>query len=109
LLVELITTLCPQETSPCEHWDTDDGDGLNSAQALALADALERKIQSGDVAVALRDPATTMPAESPVGATIQAWFESQGVTVRRVERSVDEHYVARFAEFMRATGGFAIW
>jgi hypothetical protein len=28
LLVKVITTLCPQETSPCKHWKTNEGDGL---------------------------------------------------------------------------------
>jgi hypothetical protein len=109
VLVKIITTLCPQEMAGCKHWHTNDGDGLNSAQALTLADALERKIQSGEVAVALCDPTIIRHAESPIGATIVAWFESQGCTVRRVNPTIDEHYVAKFAEFVRASGGFAIW
>jgi hypothetical protein len=47
LLVKVITTLCPQETSACKHWEFNDGDGLNSAQVVALAEALERKLRSG--------------------------------------------------------------
>jgi hypothetical protein len=34
-------------TGRCEHWQTNDGDGLNAADAVALADALQAEIDSG--------------------------------------------------------------
>jgi hypothetical protein len=78
LLIKVITTLCPQETSGCKYWETNDGDGLDSAQALVLAEALERKLRSGGVAFALCDPAIISNAKSPVAVSIEAWIRSQG-------------------------------
>jgi hypothetical protein len=109
VLVKVTTTLCPQETSTCKHWKTNDGDGLNSAQALALAEALERKLRLGEVAFALCDPAIISNAEPQIAAPIEAWFRSQGFDVLHEEPVIDEHFVAEFAAFVRASGGFAIW
>jgi hypothetical protein len=55
LLAKVIKTLCPQETWPCKHWNSNDGDGLTGPQALALAEALEHKLHTGEVAFALCD------------------------------------------------------
>jgi hypothetical protein len=90
LLVKVITTLCPQETSACKCWETNDGDGLNSAQARALAEALERKLRSGEVAFALCDPAVISNAESPIAA-LKEWFRSQGFEVLRGAARPDHH------------------
>jgi hypothetical protein len=109
LLLKVITSLCPQETSACKYWETNDGDGLNGPQALALAEALEQKIQSGEVAFALCDPAVISNAKSPAGAAVLEAFRSRGVEVRHGEPIIDENYVARFAAFVRASGGFSIW
>ena len=109
LLVKVITTLCPQETSACKHWETNDGDGLNAAQALAFAEALERKLRSGEVAFALCDPAIISNAKSPVASSIEAWFRSRGFETLRGEAIIDENFVAEFATFVRASGGFSIW
>ena len=76
-LIKIITTLCPQETSGCKHWHANDGDGLDSGQALALGNAIERKLRSGEVAAALRNPSITCQAESPIVAAIE---ESLGAT-----------------------------
>jgi hypothetical protein len=109
LLVKVITTLCPQETSPCKHWKTNEGDGLNSAQALALAEALERKFRSGEVAAALCDPAIISHAKPSTGAAMEALLRSQGLAFSHEEPIVDEHCVAKFTAFLRASGGFSIW
>jgi hypothetical protein len=110
LLVRVITTLCPQETSACKYWESNDGDGLNSAQALALAEALERKLRSGEVASALCDPTIISNAKSPSGAAIDRWFRSQGFEVLHLDEPIiDENFVAKFAAFVRASGGFSIW
>jgi hypothetical protein len=107
VLVKIITTLCPQETTGCKHWHTNDGDGLNSAQALALGNAIERKLQSGQVAAALRDPAITCQPEPPIIAALEQLFGAQLVLL--CDEDVDENYLAKFAAFVRASGGFAIW
>jgi hypothetical protein len=107
LLVMVITTLCPEETSNCKNWQCNEGDWLNGEQAIALAEALERKLQSGKVAFALCDPALINTPK--MGAAITALFRSQGVIVKHEEPVIDEHFVAKFAAFVRASGGFSIW
>jgi hypothetical protein len=109
LLVKVITTLCPQETSACKAWEFNDGDGLNAEQALALTQALERKLRSGEVAFALFDPAIISNAKSRVAASIEALFRSHGIEMLHDETIIDENFVAKFAAFVRASGGFAIW
>jgi hypothetical protein len=108
LLVKVMTTLCPDETSHCK-WEYNDGYGLNGEQALALAEALERKLQSGEVAFALRDPTIISNALPQIAARIDAWARSQGFDVLHQEPVIDEHFVAEFAAFVRASGGFSIW
>jgi hypothetical protein len=108
LLVKVITTLCPHETSACKHWKTNDGDGLNAAQALTLADALDRKLLSGEVASALCNPTIISNVES-LAASVEALFRSQGFEIVGDEPIIDENFVAEFAAFVRASGGFSIW
>lgn len=109
LLVKIVTTLCPKETSPCKHWNTNDGDGLSGPQALALAEALEGKLQAGEVADAVCDADMANRVKLPVVAEIEAWARSQGVELSRpYERVVDEGFITDFAEFVRASGGFSI-
>ena len=107
VLVKIITTLCPQETARCKYWHTNDGDGLNSTQALALGNAIERKIRSGEVAAALRDPVITSRTEPPIIEAIAELFGAQSVAL--CDEDVNENYVAKFASFVRASGGFSIW
>jgi hypothetical protein len=38
--------VAPEITSACEHWHTNDGDGLDNQGALALADALQKEISA---------------------------------------------------------------
>lgn len=109
LLVNVITTLCPEETSACRHWATNEGDGLTDQQALALAEALERKIQTGEVALTLCDATIGGNAKLPVVAAVEAWSRSQGFEVLHHEAGIDENFVAEFAGFVRASGGFSIW
>jgi hypothetical protein len=106
-LVKVITALCPEETSNCKNWEYNEGDGLNGEQALRLAEALERKLRSGEVAFALCDPAQITTAKT--GAAITALLQSQGVIVEHQEPVIDEHFVGKFAAFVRASGGFSIW
>lgn len=48
-LATLCTTLCPKETAACKYWQSNDGDGLDNAGAIALAEALQDKIAQGAV------------------------------------------------------------
>jgi hypothetical protein len=79
------------------------------SDALALAEALERRLQTGEVALALCDATIGNNAELPVVAAIEAWARSQGLELLHHEAAIDENFVAEFAEFVRASGGFSIW
>ena len=107
VLVEVIKTVCPEETWNCILWEYNNGDGLNGDQALALAEALENKIRSGDVALALFDPAISN-ATLPVVTGFQAWCQSQGLEILPLKFAIDVHFFCEFAAFMRASGGFSI-
>ena len=107
VLAKIVTTLCPQETSSCKDWHTNDGDGLNGAQALALANAIEQKLRTGEVAATLRDLAIANQTEPAIVGAIGALFGAQVVPV--CDEDVDENYVAQFVAFVRASGGFNIW
>ena len=48
-LAILACTLCPKETAACRYWQSNDGDGLDAAGALALADALQDRLNQGAV------------------------------------------------------------
>lgn len=48
-LAQLVTTLCPKQSSGCRYWQSNDGDGLAGAEARALADALQAAIDNGTV------------------------------------------------------------
>src|SRR5262249_6298515 len=107
LLVKIVTSLCPQETSSCKTWEYNEGDGLNSEQALALAEALQRKLKSGEVAFALCEP--TLIGTPKLANAVAESFRSTGLLIEHPEPVIDEHFVARFAAFAHASGGFSIW
>src|SRR3954453_4022536 len=48
-LAEMACTLCPKEAAGCRGWYYNDGDGLDSAEASALAEALRVKLTEGAV------------------------------------------------------------
>lgn len=48
-LAEFLTTTYPDLTAGCVHWQSNDGDGLDAAASVALADALDRDLANGRV------------------------------------------------------------
>jgi hypothetical protein len=48
-LAQLVTMLCPKQSSGCRYWQSNDGDGLGGGAARELADALQVAIDSGAV------------------------------------------------------------
>lgn len=46
-LADYIELVAPDEAAACEHWHSNDGDGLDEDEALALADRLQAEIDSG--------------------------------------------------------------
>jgi len=49
-LAIICTELCPDLTAPCEHWYSNDADGLDATQSLALAVRLTELIEDGTIA-----------------------------------------------------------
>ncbi len=49
-LAELCLELAPDECSPCEYWHSNDGDGLDAAQSVLLAQRLQQLVSDGSVA-----------------------------------------------------------
>ena len=47
-LQNYVRDVAPEITNNCEHWSTNDGDGLNEEQSIALADKLQVEIDSGN-------------------------------------------------------------
>lgn len=56
-LADFITEHAPREAKYCRYWHSNDGDGLNKKQAIALADKLDALIADGTVTkyVEMRD------------------------------------------------------
>jgi hypothetical protein len=53
-LAELCCFLAPDICSACEHWQSNDGDGLDAEGAAQLGAVLEARIKSGEVAAYVR-------------------------------------------------------
>ena len=56
-LAQLCLTMAPEICAPCEHWQSNDGDGLDGSGAEALATVLRKRLEDGTIAryVAARD------------------------------------------------------
>lgn len=46
-LADYCVRVAPDICAPCKYWHHNEGDGLNAAGALALADALQKEIDAG--------------------------------------------------------------
>ena len=44
-LADYCQRVAPDVCSHCEHWQSNDGDGLNDSQSLELADALQVEVE----------------------------------------------------------------
>ena len=130
-LAEYITDSHPDLAAACTLWHTNDGDGLDAADAVALADALTADLDSGAVALyeAERNvQIASLPRETcrlcagtgtrsddigiEMGFTARRWCngcDGKG-TVQDDRRmyQVALQDVQEFADFVRASGGFEI-
>ncbi|MDE2105515.1 MAG: hypothetical protein KGL39_50275 [Patescibacteria group bacterium] len=46
-LAEYVVQTAPALAAKCRHWQSNDGDGLDAADSIALADALQAELDSG--------------------------------------------------------------
>jgi hypothetical protein len=78
----------PDITSACQYWQSNDGDGLNAAESLRLADALEAEITSGRCAeYAARHETALACTPKPVCR----WCQGTGVRRDRIALEAGQH------------------
>ena len=53
-LADYICEIAPEITANCQHWHSNDGDGLNGHDSLRLAELLQKEIESGRTAAYAR-------------------------------------------------------
>jgi hypothetical protein len=125
-LAEYCKQIQPEIAAHCTHWHTNDGDGLDEKDSIALAEALQREIDSG------RCEAHAKNVEA--AATSEICFFCKGTAVCKPfpevgagdaatgvkcwgcdgEGRIFSDYfsvgnVQEFVTFLRGCGGFSIW
>ena len=116
-LVDYIQLVAPNETRPCEYWGTNDGDGLDEEQSLALADKLQAELDSGrcerytisrgTCGVATTDDQDIMGSAQAAITLLAGEDEAESVKETTWPFSVEN--VREFTRFLRHCGGFEIW
>jgi hypothetical protein len=126
--------VAPDITVACQHWQTNDGDGLDVLGAGSLANVLQAEIDSGRAARyrQLRNSEIEMLPNEPCGQCASTGIRLPvphvgagdpnngglkcancgGSGYRRPWVTLydfDVAYVQKFVEFLRACGGFVIW
>ena len=91
-LARLVCHLAPAETSACSLWHTNDGDGLDAAQARGLADRLQQFVDDGtvDKQIKARDKRLAALADEPC-----TYCNGSGVRTdaRGIELGFDKHII----------------
>ena len=125
-LAEYCKQIQPEITARCTHWHTNDGDGLDEKDSVALAEALQREIDSDRCeayAKTVEAAATSerclicegtgfskpMP-EIGAGDTatgLKCW--GCGGEGRILSDYFSVENVQEFVTFLRGCGGFSIW
>jgi hypothetical protein len=107
-LADYCIEIAPDICAPCKGWHSNEGDGLNATDATALADALQREIDSGRtpayVPKASKDLDRHMDALSAVYGGMHF---TTGSGDKPGARFTAEN-VINFVAFLRASGGFHI-
>jgi hypothetical protein len=129
-LARYCNLIAPEICAPCKHWDRNDGDGLDAAGAVALADALGKEIEAGWAAaygkfeIDRRDSGKELPEVAllhAIGRIIVSKERTEGtspetsastsdlVLVDKLREPSDfVENVAEFVAFLRESGGFSI-
>jgi hypothetical protein len=101
-LADYCLKVAPDITARCAHWGTNDGDGLDAEDSVALADLLQAEIDSGRCAAYANGvPRITVAVPYLEGNT---WRAGKGS-----ERPFSVREVQKFVVFLRGCGGFSIW
>jgi hypothetical protein len=107
-LADYMYEVTPTITAKC-NWELNDGDGLDEADALALAQALDAEILSGRCsayASANKGATNFSDRERSVMALSRELGRGTGIPPSR-PFSVEN--VEAFVTFLRGCGGFVIW
>jgi hypothetical protein len=129
-LAEYCISVAPDICAACMHWYSNDGDGLDAAGAVALAEALQKEVASGRTETRAQRYASErgpMPDEPCIfcgqtgvqqalphaGGNLKyrgikcTWCRGTGY-IRPLPPFSTEN-VSAFVTFLRESGGFAIW
>lgn len=97
-----ITSLWPELTASCQYWFSNDGDGLNDEQSVALADAIDAHLASGEFE-RLHAMVSASEAMEEYGGEYAPWKgKGTGFPLRAED-------LREFSAFLRDCGGFKIW
>jgi hypothetical protein len=132
-LADYAREVAPEITGACKHWQTNDGDGLDAAASIALADKLQAEIDSGRTATYQKiytshleqtpnEPCslcegtgTRLPVpHRGAGDPTTTGIRCNGCDATGYVRPFDTQYpfsvenVQEFVLFLRACGGFEI-
>ena len=133
-LADYCITVAPDICAACKHWHTNDGDGLDAAGAVALAEALENEISAKRTEnferwhTSAREMAPNEPCNICAGTGVRTPdphrdagdLKEGGIKCNKCQgsgyvRPWASHYpfstenVAGFIAFLRESGGFSIW
>ena len=133
-LADYCITVAPDICVACRHWHSNDCDGLDAADALALAEALQKEIDAGRTENYARRYASEQelmpnePCDICAGTGVRRSvprigagnLKEGGIKCNKCQgagyvRPWASHYpfstenVAAFIAFLRESGGFSIW
>jgi hypothetical protein len=112
-LANYIYGVAPEVAARCQHWHANDGEGLDRADALALANILQSEIDSGrtetywnnnksEIATPRRNT-----AEAAIFAVVDELF-GEDAQCSPQQYYFDVENVQEFVNFLRDCGGFRI-
>ncbi len=105
-LADYCNMIAPDICAPCKWWHANEGDGLDAAGAVALADALQTEIDAGRTAAY----EACQPYDKPQ-PDVECWaalLRAFGAVGPPSPRPFVQN-VADFVAFLRQSGGFVIW
>jgi hypothetical protein len=133
-LAGYVRIIAPEIAAKCKYWDTNDGDGLNAVNSLALANKLQAELDSGktaefkqryesNVARIPKEPCeicagtgTRKPIpQTGAGDPRNGGIKCNGCGGEGCRESwmakypFDIEHIQRFASFLRGCGGFQIY
>jgi DnaJ-class molecular chaperone len=122
-LTTYIREVAPDIARHCQYWNSNDGDGLNAEQSIALAHKLEAEIKSGRTEWYAQvrsgkhdaDPDEPCPVCDGKGTErFASWAKCDHCNGSEWVRPWEQQlfrvgHVAAFVAFLRECGGFDIW